>query len=200
MSLPQAFDELRFGPQGILNLREHLPTADMAVARADSWLRERQVAKAGEVLVITGRGSNSEGGVAVVREAVLRLLNTLRHRGVVADVQEHTAGSFVVKLAPVSALFVAPRRKRDPMSDYAPDPTSLAGLGESTRALLRSLAERTLQGLGVAGAAKQFVRAEMVRQFAALSAGVPEGPDRERRLRAAIEGAIADLDERFDEP
>ena len=200
MSVDRAFDELRFGPQRTLNLRDGLPSADAAVARAESWLRQQQVAKAGEVLVVTGRGNNSEGGIAVVRDAVVKLFFSLRRRGVIAGTQEHTAGSFVVRLAPVAALFAAPRRLRHPMEQYAPDPTSLAGLGDETRALLRELAVRTLQSLGVAGAAKRFVQDEMRRQFAALAAGVPEGPDRERRLRAAVEGAIAELDDSFDDP
>jgi len=199
MSIERAFDELRFGPQRTLNLRDGLPTAAQATARAEAWLRERQVAKAGEVLVITGRGSNSEGGVAAVREALVKLFFSLRRRGVVKDTQEHTAGSFVVTLAPVAALFAAPRRLRHPMEQYAPDPTSLAGLGDETRALLRELAVRTLQSLGAARATKRFVQDEMRRQFAALSAAVPDGPDRESRLRAAITTAIAELDETFDD-
>src|SRR5690606_4516849 len=72
-----AFDELRFGRERILNLREILPTPEVATARAESWLREQQVAGAREVLVITGRGNSSPGGVSPVREAVLRLCTRL---------------------------------------------------------------------------------------------------------------------------
>ena len=68
--LRQAFDEVRFGAQRTLNLRESLPTAEDAVARAESWLRQRQVDRADEVLIITGRGNQSEGGISVVREAL----------------------------------------------------------------------------------------------------------------------------------
>jgi hypothetical protein len=199
MSVERAFDELRFGPQRTLNLRDGLPTAEQAAQRAESWLRERQVAKAGEVLVITGRGSNSEGGVAAVRDALVKLFFSLRRRGVISGTQEHTAGSFVVTLAPVAALFAAPRRHRHPMEQFAPDPTSLAGLGDETRALLRELAVRTLQSLGAQSAAKRFIQDEMRRQFAALSAAVPDGPERERRLRDAVRSAIAELDETFDD-
>src|SRR3954468_15927116 len=108
--LQQAFDEARFGAQRTLNLRESLPTADQATVRTDSWLRQQQIDQAGEVLIITGRGNNSEAGFSVVREAVIRLLHVLRRRGVVSCHQEHTPGSFVVSLAPVSALWEAPKR------------------------------------------------------------------------------------------
>src|SRR4051812_33539577 len=67
--LQQAFDEVRFGAARTLNLRASLPTASEAAARVDSWLRQHQVQRSDEVLVITGRGNNSEGGVSVVREA-----------------------------------------------------------------------------------------------------------------------------------
>ncbi len=65
-----ALDEARFGMQRTLNLRESLPTVADAVARAEAWLRERQVTITGEVLIVTGRGKGSPGGVSVVREAI----------------------------------------------------------------------------------------------------------------------------------
>src|SRR5262252_4615910 len=99
--LRQAFDEVRFGAGRTLNLRASLPTADAAIARAEAWLRQQQVENVDEVLVITGRGNNSEAGVSVVREAVIRLFHVLKRRGVVLGHQEHTPGSFVVTLAPV---------------------------------------------------------------------------------------------------
>ena len=111
--LKQAFDEARFGSQRTLNLRESLPTAEQAATRAESWLRQSQMARAGEVLIITGRGRGSDGGVSVVREAINALLHVLRRRGVVREFREHTAGSFVVTLAPIAELWEAPRRKRD---------------------------------------------------------------------------------------
>jgi hypothetical protein len=194
--LSQAFDEVRFGPERILNLRERLPTGDQAAERAELWLRERQVLGGGEVLLITGRGSGSEGGVAVVREAVLRRLASLRRRNVVAEVHEHTAGSFVVVLAPLAALVDAPRRRRETAQPRPPDPSALKGLGADTRALLRQLAVRALDVLGVHAPSKQFVSDEMVRQFAALAPGLPAGADRETALRAAIVREIEELDER----
>ena len=49
----------------------------------NGWLRAKQVEEAGEVLIITGRGNQSEGQVAVVREAVLshELRDVLLHGG-----------------------------------------------------------------------------------------------------------------------
>ena len=53
----RAFDEARYGAERTLNLREALPTPEQAVARLDGWIRQRQVDRAGEVLVISGRGN-----------------------------------------------------------------------------------------------------------------------------------------------
>ena len=195
-NLHRAFDELHFGPSRTLNLREQLPTRDEAVRRAEAWLRERQMARAGEVLVITGRGKGSEGGVGIVREAVLKLLTSLKRRGVLTAVREHTPGSFVVRLAPVTALFEGGQRKREARMPRQEDPRVLEGLDRETRQQLRRLAERALDALGVHGVGARFVTDEMVRQFTALAPSVPEGPDRERRLREAIRRAIEEFDER----
>lgn len=197
-SLQQAFDELRFGPERTLNLRAQSPTAEQAAERAEAWLRERQVARAGDVLVITGRGKGSEGGVSVVREAVLRRLASLRRRNVVAAVVEHTPGSFVVSLAPVRALFEAPKRRGETAPRPRRDPEALAGLAPETRELLRALALRTIEALGAAAAAdrvERLVHDEMLRQFAVLGAAVPEGPTREEGLRAAIARALEEYEE-----
>src|ERR1043165_570350 len=111
--LREALDEARFGKSRTLNLRESLPTAAEAVARAEAWLRQQQVQHSGtdalaEVLVITGRGNNSEGGVSVVRSAIEGLIHRLKQRGVVERHEEHTPGSFVITLAPVKELWTAP--------------------------------------------------------------------------------------------
>lgn len=185
----QALDEVRFGPANILNLRAAQPGVNEAERRTESWLRERQVARVEEVLVITGRGNASIDGVSVVREAVARLFIRLRRGGVVARWGEHTPGSFVVELAPFLALRDAPRRRGRTPPLLAPDPGSLAGLELATRALLRELALKSLEQLGVHGSAALIER-EMLQQFALVAAGVPEGPDREARLRAAIGRAI----------
>ena len=168
-SLHQAFDELTFGRQNILNLRASLPTASEAATRCEAWLRERQVSR--------------------VREAVLRLLPSLRRRNVVAGYQEHTAGSFAIQLAPLTALVEAPRRRREP-APPPPDPRGLHGLDEESRRLLRVLATSALQTLGVHSPTPAMVEDEMLRQFAALAAAVPEGPDREALLQQAIVQAL----------
>ena len=104
VALHRALDEARFGRERTLNLRATLPRPKDAEARCEAWLRERQVAKSDELLVITGRGINSWDGESVVREAIVRLLGLLRRRGVVDAWHEHTPGSFVVTVAPIHSL------------------------------------------------------------------------------------------------
>lgn len=184
----QAFDDARFGADRTLNLRESLPTADEAARRVERWLRQKQVEQAEQVLVITGRGNNSEGGVSPVREATIRTFHALRRGNVIAGHTEHTAGSFVVTLAPVSQLVEAPPRRRA-TPPPPPAPPSLDALDEETRSLLRSLAENALDHLGVRERGS-FLEGEMLRQFGAIAGAVPEGPDREARLREAIRKAM----------
>lgn len=191
----KAFDEVEFGQKNTLNLRESLPTAADARFRAEAWLRERQVSRASDVLVITGRGNQSPNGVSPVREAILGLLPLLRRRGVVEEWREHSPGSFVVKLASISSLLEAPRRKRDRKSiPPPPNPRSLEGLESSTLALLRRLALRSIESLGVRDPEK-FIEAEMVSKFNSLAGGITPGAEGEARLRAAISAAIDQLDD-----
>jgi hypothetical protein len=190
----KAFDEAQFGPKNILNLRESLPTAADARFRTEAWLRERQISRAGDVLLITGRGNQSPGGVSVVRGAILALLPLLRRQGVVRDWREHSPGSFVVKLASLTELLEAPRRKRDRESPTAVGPQSLAALDPSTLALLRRLAVRSLEALGIRDLDK-FVDAEMLAKFNSLAGAVPSGVEGEVRLRDAIAAALEQLDE-----
>ena len=199
-NLRHAFDELHFGPSRTLNLRDRLPTGDEAVRRAEAWLREKQVERAGEVLVVTGRGNASEGGVPVVREAVGKLLTQLRRRGVVTAVREHSPGAFVVRLAPVSALFEGGQRKREARQPPPPrDPRVLHGLEPETRRLLRRLAERSLEALGATRLDGRFVTDEMVRQFTVLAPALPDGAGRELQLRSAIRLAISELEDDAEE-
>jgi len=192
--LQQAFDELRFGAAKTLNLRTLLPTAREAAQRVENWLREQQVQQSDSVLVITGRGNNSEGGVSVVREAAIRVFGELRRKGVIADISEHTAGSFVVTLAPMSAMLDARSGRREqPALAPIRTPPTLATLDEGTQQLLRALAEQSLDTLGVRERGP-FVENEMLRLFGTLAATVGEGPDRERRLRAAITAAMNEYD------
>ena len=191
-ALVRAFDEARFGPARTLDLRTSLPTAMEAVRRAEPWLRERQMARAGEVLIVTGRGRGSPGGVGVVREAVQKLLATLKRQGVVARVAEHNPGAFVAELAPIRALFEqSPRsRSRSPREEPS-DPAVLASLDEAMRAELRLLAEYSLTQLGVP-VEDGFLRDEMARQFSILVRGIGrDETDREGRLRFLINASRA---------
>jgi hypothetical protein len=194
-SILRAFDEVEFGSKNTFNLRESLPSAADARFRTEAWLRERQISQAAEVLVITGRGNNSPNGVSVVREAILSLLPSLRRRGVVSEWREHSPGSFVVKLASISSLLDAPRRKRD-RTPIAPkiNPESLKDLEQSTLELLRQLAIRTLESLGMREPDK-FVEAEMLSKFHSLAGGINPGEQGEARLRGAIKSALDELDE-----
>ena len=196
--LRQAFDEARYGNGRTLNLRDRLPTAAEAVARAEAWLRQQQVELSrrgddAEVLIITGRGNNSPGGVSVVRSAIQGLIHRLKQRGVIASQREHTPGSFVVSLAPIHALWSSPTRTPE-AAPQQPDPPSLEALDRETRDLLRQLAERSLEQLGVRGDRDRFVESEMVRHFSALAATVAADHQKEDRLRAAIRRALEEYD------
>jgi hypothetical protein len=186
---PSVFDAIAFGPARTLDLHAASPAAAEAVRRAESWLRERQLACAGDVLVITGRGKGSVDGVAVVRPAVERLFTRLKRLGVVLAVRQHGAGAFVVTLAPVKALFEAPKRSRAAYPPPAVDASAFGGLSEETRDALRRLAVRSLEALG-APAAPHFVEDEMRRQLSLLVPGLPPDEDPDRALRrVAIEVA-----------
>lgn len=193
-ALWNALDEAAFGPERILNLRELLPTAVEARSRTDVWLRSRQVMKPQEVLIITGRGNQSAGGVGIIRREILEMLPSLRRRGVVESWKEHTPGSIVVKLAPMSALLLASKRRRDASNAMPeePDPESLAALESNTLRLLRQLAIQNLELLGV-NDTKPFIEQEMVRTFSALAGSVPPGENRESRLCDAIRRAIEEV-------
>ena len=192
--LQQAFDEVRFGATRTLNLRASLPTGSEAAARVERWLRQHQVQQSVEVLVVTGRGNNSEDGVSVVREASIRVFYELRRKGVILGFTEHTAGSFVVELAPLKAMFDAASRRREHAPPPRPaSPPTLEALSDDTRRMLRALAERSLDALGVRDRAP-FIESEMLKLFGSLAATVPEGPDRERRLCTAIRAAMGEYD------
>lgn len=185
--LHRAFDEARYGSARTLNLRDSLPTPDDAVARLDAWIRQQQVERSGEVLVITGRGKGSAGGVSPVRVAVVTRLSMLQRMNIVEGVRQHTPGSFVVRLAPIRAR--APARSAPPPAAPAPDAQSLQALSSATRTLLRQLADCELRALGVRDAGP-FLAEEMVRQFARLAATLPDGTDREALLLRAAEEAL----------
>lgn len=192
--LQQAFDEVRFGASRTLNLRASLPTARDAAQRVENWLRQHQPLHSGELLVITGRGNNSEGGVSVVREAAIRVFHELRRKGVILEFVEHTAGSFVVTLAPLSAMLEAGKRRREQAPPPAPaSPPTLAMLADDTRAQLRALAERSLDALGVMQRGP-FLEDEMLRLFGSLATATDASEDREASLRRVIASAMREYD------
>jgi hypothetical protein len=197
-NLWRTFDETEFGASNTLNLRESLPTVADARFRAEQWLRERQVSRAGRVLVITGRGNNSPDRISPVREGVEALFPSLRRRGVISEWKERSPGAFVVSLAPITALLEAPKRKRhrnEPVATAAPaTPALLAGLEKPTVDLLRRLAQRSLEVLGTR-VPEKFIESEMVSKFSALAKGVEAGPNGEVRLREAIAAALEELDD-----
>jgi hypothetical protein len=187
MGIDRAFDALRFGAR-TLNLRGLQPTASQAATLADSWLRQQQVLGVDEALVITGRGNNSVDGYSPVREAIVKLLPSLRQRNVITGYAEHTPGSFVVTFAPMRALFETPRRRRERVI-AKPVPPSLAALNEETVRQLRDVAEISLAVLGVQSPTALQLEDEMQRQFAVLSAALPDDGDREALLQQALRRA-----------
>jgi hypothetical protein len=189
----RAFDEARFGRARTLDLRASLPSAADAEARTESWLRERQASVGGDVLIITGRGRGSEGGIPVVRPAVQRRLARLRRQGVISAIREHTPGSFVVELAPLRALLTAPRRQKDaPRRPRKREPVWSEGLRPATMNALRDLAARSLDALGVPPT-DALVNDEMLHHYKRFAGAIGTGVDRDARLRAAITAAIDEI-------
>jgi hypothetical protein len=193
-ALWSALDEATFGVERTLNLREQLPSAADARARTETWLRARQVTRTESVLIITGRGNQSTGGVSIVREEILRLLPSLRRRGIVESWREHNPGALVVNLAPLNALLGAGRRRRDnELREKPSHPAALNGISPETRGLLRQLAIARLDALAV-DATDQFIEDEMMRIFSTLLRSVPADGDRETSLQSAIRLAIEEAD------
>ena len=188
-----ALDELRFGPGRTLNLRESLPSAAEATRRAETFLREHQIAGSAEVLIITGRGNNSPDGIGVLRAAIEKLLFSLRRRGVVESHGAHNPGAFAVRLAPVRQLMEAPARHRERGPAKQSDVPAVEGLDADTNALLRLVAERSLDELGVLPA-PDALHDEMHRHLRVLAPSLPGGTAMEPALRAALRRALDDYD------
>ncbi len=193
--LHRAFDEMRFSSARTLNLRALQPTASQAATLAEQWLRGKQMEGANEALVITGRGNRSVDGYSPVREAIVKLLPSLRRRNVLATYAEHTPGSFVVTFAAVRALFEAPKRRREPIKPMPPvAPAALDALDGETLLIMRELAATTLASLGIHSPTRAMVEDEMCRQFAQLSAGLPATTDREATLQQAALRALEEFE------
>lgn len=126
----------------------------------------------------------------------MKLLPALHRRGVVSEWREHSPGSLVVRLQPITALLNAPRRRRDRdnVLHKPAGPQALSALDQNTLRLLRNLALRSLDSLGVRDTEK-FVDAEMLEKFNSLAASIPEGEGSEERLQRAIATALEQLDE-----
>ncbi len=183
----RAFDEIRFGASRTLNLRAQQPTATQAATQTEAWLRTLQVQGAVEALIITGRGLRSVDGYSPVREAIVKLLPSLRRRNVISGFEEHTPGSFVILFAPVRALFEAPLRRRERGPKIAkPLPQTLAALDEETQRQLRDLAALSLAVLGVKSPTRLQIEDEMARQFSVLTVALADDGDREALLQQAI--------------
>jgi hypothetical protein len=71
--------------------------------------------------------------------------------------------------------------------------TEIHGLTRETTALLRDLAERALDALGVAPNEGQ-IRDEMHRQLGAIAPALSGGEEMEDELRSALRAAIAEYD------
>jgi hypothetical protein len=123
----------------------------------------------------------------VVREAVVKTIASLRRRNVIERYEEHTAGSFSIRLASMRAMLDAPRRKKEP--DTKGGVAALPQLSTANRKLLRDLAERSLEALGIKDTA-EFLDAEMQRHLRAILKGVPAGSDHDQRLTVALRSAL----------
>ncbi len=196
--LVRAFDEIEFGPDRTLNLRDSMPSAADARHRAEAWLRQRQSVSRDDVLIVTGRGKGSPDGVPIVKAEILALLHVLRRQGVVKSWREHSAGALVIEPNSMTELLSAARRHRDSKrekgnaSSTVRPSSGFEGINPVTLGLLRQLAELSLQDLGIRDIG-EVIEAEMARQFSQLVRGLPDSGDRESALQAVIIRAIEEL-------
>lgn len=192
---PASLERVRFGPLRTLNVRARMLTGEESAHRVELWLRSKQVELSGDVLVITGRGAGSLGGIPVVKEATRRVLNRLRRLGVVESYGEDTPGSFVVALAPLRSLLEAPARRRTPVKAPTRKGPNIQGLKADTRERLRYLASRAIDALGVKNASEGLIAGEMVRQFSMIARTAPTGVDADKWVDSAITRALREYAE-----
>lgn len=189
-----SIERARFGPLRTLNVRVTLLSGEESARRVESWLRSKQVELSGDVLIITGRGAGSIGGVPVIKESTLRVLNRLRRAGVIQAFGEDTAGSFVVQLAPLRSLLEAPARRKGPQS-IPKKKANIQGLNSETRDQLHYLASRAIDALGVKKPSESQILTEMERHFSVFARTAPVGVDTDRWLNSAISRALIEYAE-----
>ena len=190
-----SLERARFGPLRTLNVRASMFSAEESARRVESWLRSKQVELTGEVLIITGRGAGSIGGVPVVKEATQKVLARLRRAGVIQSFGEDTPGSFVVLLASIRSLLEAPKRREKTRSSPPRKTASIHGLKAETRDKLRYLAGRAVDALGVKRPSESQLNVEMERQFSTIMRTAPLGADPDRWLESAIARALTEYAE-----
>jgi hypothetical protein len=170
-------------------------SAEDSARRVESWLRSKQVELTGEVLIITGRGAGSIGGLPVVKEATQKVLARLRRAGVIQSFGEDTPGSFVVLLASIRSLLEAPKRREKTRSPAPRKTAGIHGLKTETRDKLRYLAGRAIDALGVKKPSDSQLNTEMERQFSMIVRTAPMGVDADRWLESAIARALMEYAE-----
>jgi hypothetical protein len=190
-----SIERARFGPLRTLNVRVSLLSGEESARRVESWLRSKQVELSGDVLIITGRGAGSIGGVPVIKESTLRVLNRLRRAGVIQAFGEDTAGSFVVQLAPLRSLLEAPARRKGSRSAIPKKKANIQGLKSETRDQLHYLASRAIDALGVKKPSESQILTEMERHFSVFARTAPVGVDTDRWLNSAISRALIEYAE-----
>lgn len=189
------FERVLFGPLRTLNVRASMLSGDDSAARVESWLRSKQVELSGEVLIITGRGAGSPGGVPVVKEATRRVLNRLRRSGVVQAFGEDTPGSFIVRLASLRSLLEAPARRSTPKRSPPRRGPAIQGLRPETRERLRYLASRSIDSLGIKDPSESQIGVEMERQFSMIARTAPAGVDADKWVDSAITRVLLEYED-----
>ena len=190
-----SIERARFGPLRTLNVRASMLSGEESARRVESWLRSKQVELSGDVLIITGRGAGSIGGVPVLKESTQRVLSRLRRAGVIQSFGEDTAGSFVVQLAPLRSLLEAPARRKASRTPVPKRTASIQGLKSDTRDQLRYLAGLAIDALGVREPSESQLLTEMERQFSMFARTAPGGVDTDRWLNSAISRALMEYGE-----
>lgn len=184
-----------FGPLRTLNVRASMLSGEESAARVEAWLRSKQVELSGDVLVITGRGAGSLGGIPVVKDATRRVLNRLKRLKVIVAYGEDTPGSFIVTLAPLRALLEAPARRSTPAPAPPRRKPGILGLKSETRDRLRYLASYAIHALGVKTASESQLESEMERQFSLIARTAPAGIDADKWVDSAITRALREYAE-----